>query len=39
LNGNWPRISNGPEFKQIILGSEGNLGVITEAVIKVKRLP
>lgn len=35
----WPRISSGPNFKQIILGHEGNLGVVTEAVIKIKSLP
>lgn len=36
---NWPRISNGPDLNQLIMGSEGNYGIITEAVIKVKPLP
>lgn len=35
----WPRISNGPDLNHVIMGSEGNLGIITEAVIKVKPLP
>lgn len=34
-----PRISCGPDFNQIILGSEGTLGVITEVIIKVRPLP
>jgi alkyldihydroxyacetonephosphate synthase len=36
--GNWPRVSSGPNIREFILGSEGNYGVITEAVIKIKRL-
>jgi len=35
----WPRISNGPDLNHIVMGSEGNLGIITEAVIRVKPLP
>ena len=35
----WPRVSAGPDFNQMILGHEGNLGVITEAVIRVRPLP
>lgn len=35
----WPRISNGPDLHHLIMGSEGNYGIITEAVIKVKPLP
>ncbi|XP_034936548.1 alkyldihydroxyacetonephosphate synthase [Chelonus insularis] len=34
-----PRISSGPDFDQIILGSEGTLGVVTEVVFKVRPLP
>lgn len=34
-----PRISCGPDFNQIILGSEGTLGVITEVVLKVSSVP
>jgi len=35
----WPRISNGPDLNHMVMGSEGNIGIITEAVIKVKPLP
>jgi alkyldihydroxyacetonephosphate synthase len=38
-NALWPRISNGPDINNIVMGSEGNFGLITEAVIKVKPLP
>jgi len=34
-----PRMSTGPDIHQMILGSEGILGVITEAVIKIRPLP
>lgn len=34
-----PRLSCGPDFNQIILGSEGTLGVITEVVLKVNPMP
>ncbi|XP_065341844.1 alkyldihydroxyacetonephosphate synthase, peroxisomal-like [Cloeon dipterum] len=34
-----PRISCGIDFNQIILGSEGTLGVITEVCLKVRHLP
>lgn len=36
---NWPRISNGMDLNHVIMGSEGNLGVVCECVIKVKPLP
>ena len=29
----WPRISNGPDLNQMIIGSEGNFGIITEVRI------
>jgi alkyldihydroxyacetonephosphate synthase len=34
-----PRTSCGPDFNQVILGSEGTLGVITEVTFKVHPLP
>ncbi|KAL9693838.1 hypothetical protein quinque_013123 [Culex quinquefasciatus] len=34
-----PRVSCGPDLNHVIFGSEGTLGVITEAVIKVRSLP
>eukprot|EP01130_Rhizamoeba_saxonica_P012382 TRINITY_DN5205_c1_g1_i1.p1 TRINITY_DN5205_c1_g1~~TRINITY_DN5205_c1_g1_i1.p1 ORF type:complete len:623 (-),score=148.70 TRINITY_DN5205_c1_g1_i1:133-2001(-) len=34
-----PRISSGPDVNEIILGSEGIFGVITEAVVKLQPLP
>ncbi|CAD8172283.1 unnamed protein product [Paramecium octaurelia] len=35
----YPRVSSGPDLNQIVLGSEGTLGIITEAVIKIKAQP
>ena len=34
-----PRVSMGPEFEHFVLGSEGTLGVITEAIVKIHFLP
>ncbi|XP_044253457.1 alkyldihydroxyacetonephosphate synthase [Tribolium madens] len=34
-----PRLSCGPDFNHVIMGSEGSLGVITEVVIKIRPLP
>jgi len=34
-----PRLSSGPDINEIMIGSEGNFGVITEAIVKVKHLP
>ncbi|XP_025157110.1 alkyldihydroxyacetonephosphate synthase isoform X2 [Harpegnathos saltator] len=34
-----PRVSCGPDFDHMILGSEGTLGVITEVVMKIRPLP
>lgn len=34
-----PRVSMGPELEGLVLGSEGTLGVITEAVVRVHDLP
>ena len=35
----WPRISNGPDLNHMIMGQEGNFGVVTEAVIRVRPIP
>lgn len=35
----WPRISAGPDFNQLIMGHEGNFGVVTEAIIRVRPAP
>ncbi|XP_065340541.1 alkyldihydroxyacetonephosphate synthase, peroxisomal [Cloeon dipterum] len=34
-----PRVSIGPDFNHVVLGSEGTLGVITEVVLKIRPLP
>ena len=34
-----PRVSCGPDFDHIIMGSEGTLGVVTQVIIKVRPLP
>jgi alkyldihydroxyacetonephosphate synthase len=34
-----PRLSCGPDVNELTIGSEGNFGVVTEAIVKVKRLP
>jgi alkyldihydroxyacetonephosphate synthase len=38
-NGLFARISNGPDLHEVVLGSEGTLGVVTEVTIKVRPLP
>ena len=38
-NSEWPRVSNGPDLNHIIMGHEGNFGVITEAVLRVRPIP
>jgi alkyldihydroxyacetonephosphate synthase len=35
----WPRVSNGPDINHIVMGSEGNLGVVTDVTIKIKKIP
>lgn len=34
-----PRISSGPDIHEFILGHEGNFGIITECVLKVRPIP
>jgi alkyldihydroxyacetonephosphate synthase len=34
-----PAASNGPSVPQMVLGSEGRLGIITEATVQVRRIP
>nr|CAD7266148.1 unnamed protein product [Timema shepardi] len=34
-----PRVSCGPDFNHVVMGSEGTLGVITEVILKVRPLP
>ena len=35
----WPRVSNGPDLNHLIMGSEGNIGLITDAVLMVRPIP
>jgi len=35
----WPRVSAGPDVNQLILGQEGNFGVVTEVIIRVRPVP
>jgi len=35
----WPRQSNGMDLNHIVMGSEGNIGIICDVVMKVKPLP
>ena len=34
-----PAMSTGPSIRELVLGSEGRLGLITEATVEVRRLP
>ena len=34
-----PAASNGPSIREMVLGSEGRLGIITEATVHVRRIP
>jgi alkyldihydroxyacetonephosphate synthase len=34
-----PRVAMGPELEACILGSEGTLGVVTEAIVRIHKLP
>ncbi len=35
----FPASAAGPDLRELVLGSEGRLGVITEAIVRVSRLP
>ena len=35
----WPRVSSGPDLMHLALGSEGNFGVVTEAVLRIRPVP
>lgn len=35
----WPRVSNGPDLNHLVMGSEGNIGIVTDVTLKVKPLP
>lgn len=37
--GEWPRVSNGPDMNHLIMGHEGNYGIITEAVLRIRNIP
>jgi alkyldihydroxyacetonephosphate synthase len=37
--GGWPRAAVGPDLTQVFVGSEGTLGVITEATLRAHPLP
>jgi len=39
LENNSERVSQGPDLKYTVLGHEGNYGIITEAVMKIKAAP
>ena len=35
----FPASAAGPDLRQVVLGSEGRLGILTEATVRVRRLP
>jgi alkyldihydroxyacetonephosphate synthase len=35
----WPRVSNGPDLAHVVMGHEGNFGVVTEAILRVRPIP
>jgi alkyldihydroxyacetonephosphate synthase len=37
--GEWPRVSNGPDINHLIMGHEGNYGIVTEAVLRIRNIP
>ena len=38
-NSEWPRVSNGPDLNHIVIGHEGNFGVVTEVIMRVRPIP
>ena len=34
----WPRVSNGPDLNHMVMGSEGNMGIITDATLRIRPL-
>jgi alkyldihydroxyacetonephosphate synthase len=38
-NSEWPRASNGPDLNHIVMGHEGNLGIVTEAIVRLRPVP
>lgn len=36
---NAPRVSSGPDIHEFVLGHEGNFGIITEVIVKVRPIP
>lgn len=34
-----PRMSCGPDFNHVVMGSEGSFGVVTEVILKIRPLP
>ena len=35
----WPRVSNGPDINHILMGMEGQFGIITEVTLRLRKLP
>ena len=35
----WPRVSIGPDLNHIVMGHEGNIGIITEAIVRLRPVP
>lgn len=35
----WPRVSNGMDMNHVVMGSEGNMGLVTEVVIRTRPIP
>lgn len=35
----WPRVSNGPDMHHVVMGSEGNYGIVTDVTIRTRPIP